>query len=159
MPPHPNKRFRLLLVLSWDRVVTAGQLAVKPKNTSHHSVPCLTLLLLWVVLNASISWSYLASKWSKLCCVQTLTTAIHGVVESGCGWSHALKKPTFKFSKWILPPTPHKSTSTSRLLTWWMLPGLPCFSLVFHSCGLLWTQMKVEMGEAWERGSCQHTVR
>ena len=34
---------------------------------------------------------------------------------------------------------PSLPTSTSRPLTWWMLPGLPRFSPVFRSHVLLWT--------------------
>ena len=49
----------------------------------------------------------------------------------------AFKFSTYRFEYRSLPPM-----STSRPLTWWMLPGLPRFSPVFRSRVLLWTQME-----------------
>ena len=67
-------------------------------------------------------------------------------------WSKLLvltgKKLAFKFSTYIfecrpLPPCPPRIHLAS---TWWMFPGLPHFSPVFHSHVLLWTQTEGENG-------------
>ena len=55
------------------------------------------------------------------------------------------KKLAFKFATYIFEYQP-LPTYTSRPLMWWMLPGLPRFSPVFHSHVLLWTQTKGKNG-------------
>ena len=57
--------------------------------------------------------------------------------------------PVRCFSSWTLslPLCPPRIHLTS--LMWWMLPGLPCFLLVFRSHVLLWNRSYLE---AWQQG-------
>ena len=72
-------------------------------------------------------------------------------------WSKLLvltgKKLAFKFSTLLIilsitpPPPHHQPRIYLTLFPWWMLPGLPRFSLLFCSRVLLWTQTIGRNGE------------
>ena len=70
-----------------------------------------------------------------------------------CGQNYSSSPVRNLLSSLFVEYRPLPPTSTSCSLTWWMRPGLLCFSLFFRFRVIYWTQSKEQkMGEAWERG-------
>ena len=72
-------------------------------------------------------------------------------------WSSKLQQspqtdnPVCCFGCWTPPPYVHPHVHLTSFM-WWMLPGLPQFSPVFHSCVIIVnTKQKVKTEEAWGR--------
>ena len=91
-----------------------------------------------------ITWKQV-SCWSRQVVSIMLRSGVHN-----CG---RLLEQMIKCIVLVVGPL-HPPYVHLTLVTWWMLPGLPCFSLVLRgrSCVLLWTQTEGKMGEAWYQG-------
>ena len=72
-------------------------------------------------------------------------------------WSARMDNPVRCFGSWAPPPLrlPRVHLMSFK---WWMFPGRPCFSPVFRSRVLLWTQMEGKNGGGLETRLRLHCI-
>ena len=84
-----------------------------------------------------VRWTWEEGQLAKQCTGPSIRALYSSIGVQTLAWSKLLvltgKKLAFKFSTYIFQYQPLPPMSTSCPFMWWMLPGLPHFSLVFRS--------------------------